>query len=90
MKSSQKPTDFEQNNDDVTSIPDYVFKKKKTEIVDPNTDITKDKKILPSETDAEQSTSQKERKPPNKTLTIVRQRNEQGSVVRHRVERIVV
>ena len=27
MKSSQRPTNFEQNNYDVTSIPGYVIKK---------------------------------------------------------------
>ena len=42
MKSTQSPTEFDQNNRDVTSIPGYVIKKKK--VVEPSTDLLKDKR----------------------------------------------
>ena len=73
MKSSQSPTEFEQNNHNVTSIPRYVIKKNRK----------RGAKHAPSERQRMHHTakymlhkgpSEKARTPPNDTCTVVRQR----------------
>ena len=86
MKSSQRPTEFKQNNCDVTSISVFVIKK----------NSSRGAKHGPSERErmyyqAKQmlktARQKKTRKPPNNIFTMVRQRNVQDFVVADRVER---
>ena len=87
MKSSQRPTELEQNNYDVTSIPGYVIKKNSSRGAKHGPSERRRMFVPLGETDAEKGTSEKARKPPNNTFTMVRQRNVQDFVVTDKVER---
>ena len=71
MTSSRSPTEFDQNNRDVTSILGYVIKKKQQSWSQARTFWTT-KDVLPGEADADKGTSEKGRTPPNDTFTMVR------------------
>ena len=86
MKSSQSPTEFEQNNHDVPSIPGYVIEK----------NTSRGAKHGPSERQIlyhqarqmlKKARQKKARTPPNDTFAMVRPRIVQRLVVSHRVER---
>ena len=82
MKSTRSPTEFDQNNRDVTSIPGCVIKKKQQSRCQTRS-LWKTK----DETDASKGPTGKARTPPDDTCTMLRERTVQNFVVSHRVER---
>ena len=72
MKSSQSPTEFEQNKNDVTSIHGYVIKKKSSR--GGNHGPSERQRVhYQAKQMLEKARQKKARKPPNDTLTMVRQ-----------------
>ena len=71
MKSSRSPTEFDQNNRDVTSIPKYVIEKNSNRGAK-HGPSERQKDVLPGETDAEEGPTGKARTPSNDIFTRVR------------------
>ena len=86
VKSSQRPTELEQNNYDVTSIPGYVIKKNRSRGAK-HGPSERHRMYYQAKPMLKKGTPEKARKPPNNTFTMVRQRNVQEFVVADRVER---
>ena len=85
MKSTRNPTEFDQNNRDVASIPGHVIKKSSSRGV--NTVLVKDKNMYYQATDAKKGPTRKTRTPSNDTLTLVCRRRLQKVTASHGVGR---
>ena len=86
MKSSKKPTEFEQNNYDVTSIPGFVIKKNSSRGAK-HGPFERRRMYHQANKMLMKARQKKARTPPNDTCTMVRMRIVRNLVVSHRVER---
>ena len=83
MKSSQRPTEFEQNNYDITSIPGHGIKKNNSRGAK-HGPPGRQRMYYQTKTDAQKGTTEKARKQPNNNYTMVRERNVQDFVASDR------
>ena len=86
MKSSQRPTEFDQNNRDVTSIPGYVVKKNSSRGAKHGLSERK-RMYYQAKQRLNKARQRKHGRRPNDTFTMVRQWIVQKFVVWHPVER---
>ena len=86
MKSSHKPTEFEQNNYNVTSIPGFVIKKNSSRSAKHGPFERRRMYHQANKMLKKARQKKKARTPPNDTCRMVRQRTVQNFIVSHRVE----
>ena len=86
MKSTRSPTEFEQDNYDVTSILGYVFKNNRSRGAKYGPP-ERQRRYYQAKQMLKKARQKKHEKPPNNTVTMVRQQNVQDFLVYDRVER---